>query len=233
MEIKIGCDPELFVQDGPRYISAFGILPGTKQEPYKVERGAVQVDGFAFEFNIDPATNALMFERNISTVLKQMEEMLAKVDRGLKLAFVPFAKFDKDYFKAQPEEAKILGCDPDYNFLGDQMNPPEDLQNSPFRTASGHVHIGWTEGMKPHGVRHFEECTRISKSFHGEKEFFKPRTLLEKKRYNYYGRLGAFRPKSYGVELRAPSNRWVASKESRRSMFFNIRNKMDILAQIG
>ncbi len=50
-----GCDPEVFLMVGDKYVSAHGLFPGTKAEPFKVEKGAVQVDGLALEFNIDPA----------------------------------------------------------------------------------------------------------------------------------------------------------------------------------
>ena len=56
-QILVGCDPEVFVAKGGKFISAHGMIPGTKKAPHKVERGAVQVDGMALEFNIDPAAS--------------------------------------------------------------------------------------------------------------------------------------------------------------------------------
>lgn len=228
MRTTIGCDPELFIQEGYDYISAHGLLPGTKQEPYKVERGAVQVDGMAFEFNIDPAKSADEFDRNIKTVIAQMEEMLRKIDKGLKLAYIPFAKFQAKYFATQPPESKELGCDPDYTFAGAQQSPPPWLVEKPFRTASGHIHIGWTEDMRPFHPDHFAECMQIAGAFRGE-DFFIPRTLLEKKRFEYYGKNGAFRPKSYGVELRAPSNRWVAKADTRIKVFNRVMDRFTLV----
>jgi hypothetical protein len=227
MTTKIGCDPELFIKDGPKYISAHGILPGTKEEPFPVEKGAVQVDGLAFEFNIDPVTCAEDFDKNIEIVITQMDEMIKKVDKSLELSFVPIAHFDKTYFDSLPEDSKILGCDPDYDVHGNQQIPPEDLSKSPFRTASGHVHIGWTEGKRPHHPDHFLDCMKVAKTFKYE-EFFLPKTMLEKKRLKYYGRNGAFRPKSYGVELRTPSNRWVASSDSRKKIFNNVMTRFTL-----
>lgn len=228
MQTKIGADPELFIQDGYEYISAHGILPGTKQEPFKVDKGAVQVDGMAFEFNIDPAINADEFDNNIKTVITQMEEMVKKVSKSFKLSFVPFAKFSEEYFLAQPEKAKILGCDPDFSTVGAQQTPPPGLEKQPFRTAAGHVHIGWTEDMRPFHPDHFLECQRIASVFRND-EFFKPKTMLEKRRFQFYGSNGAFRPKSYGIELRAPSNRWVQTEENRRKMFNAVMNKFTLI----
>lgn len=55
MSYLVGADPELFVSKAGVILSAFGLVGGTKKVPQKVERGAVQVDGMALEFNIDPA----------------------------------------------------------------------------------------------------------------------------------------------------------------------------------
>lgn len=224
MDIKLGCDPETFVTDGKEFFAAYGMLPGTKSEPFEVDKGAVQVDGLAFEFNIKPATTEDEFETNISTVLKQMDEMVKKVDKSFKLAFLPVAHFNRKYFSSLPEDAKILGCDPDYSSVGAQQHPKTFLTETPMRTASGHIHIGWTEDMKPHHQDHFLECMKVTSHFRNE-EFFKPKTLLEKIRYQYYGYNGAFRPKSYGIELRAPSNRWVKEEETRRRMFRNVTER--------
>jgi hypothetical protein len=232
MDITIGCDPELFILDGYDYISAYGILPGTKKEPYKVDKGAVQVDGMAFEFNIDPAKTQDEFEGNIRTVLTQMNEMVKRIDKNLRLSYTPFAKFDPKYFDKQPWKAKMLGCVPDFTSMGAQQTPPPGLEKQPFRTASGHVHIGWTEGMKPFGGEHFYACQKVASAFRSEK-FFEPTTLLEKKRMAFYGGKGAFRPKSYGIELRAPSNRWVRKEDTRREMFNIVMHRFKIVQNIN
>ena len=57
--ILVGADPELFLRDkktGQLVAADINQIKGTKVTPYKVECGAVQVDGAAGEFNIDPAS---------------------------------------------------------------------------------------------------------------------------------------------------------------------------------
>ena len=89
-----GCDPEVFIVDAKgKAVSAAGIIPGTKANPYKVKNGAVQRDGMAAEFNIDPVTNFADFNRNITSVMKEMREMLPE---GHSFAIVPSIVFDKD-----------------------------------------------------------------------------------------------------------------------------------------
>jgi hypothetical protein len=67
--ILIGADPELFVfTRSGKPVSAHDLIPGTKYEPHEVGNGAVQVDGVAAEFNIDPAANEDEFFFNIAFV---------------------------------------------------------------------------------------------------------------------------------------------------------------------
>ena len=64
--LLVGCDPEFFVRDSTNtIISAYGMIPGTKQEPRSIGNGAVQVDGVALEFNTKPAATPEEFNANI------------------------------------------------------------------------------------------------------------------------------------------------------------------------
>lgn len=221
--VKLGCDPELFLKNKRgSFVSAAGLFPGTKKEPHPLEGGAVQVDGVALEFNILAAETEDQFENNIKKVLAQLDEMVKNVDKDLSMAFTPYAKFTEKNWKEIPEEAKVLGCDPDYNAMTGEVNqnPTEKLDSQPVRTAAGHVHIGWTEGVQPDDFQHFVDCRYVARGFHERYlEFYKPITQDEYHRIAFYGHNGSWRPKSYGVELRAPSNLWVASEETRRRMF--------------
>ena len=228
MKIRLGCDPELFAKLGDEYIPAAGLIPGNKKDPYKVERGAIQVDGCALEFNIDPVETLEEWDKNISVVLTQLEEEVRKNDRDFTLSFTPVVLFDKKLFKKTPEENKQLGCDPDFDVSGKMKIPPK-IKNS-LRTGSGHIHIGWTEGEKTSDPGHFEDCKFIAKKFY-DSRMFTPGTEEERVRLKYYGGDGAFRPKSYGVELRSPSNIWVRSKEGRFRTFGKVMTKMQEIAQ--
>lgn len=235
MQFKYGADPETFLQVGDKFISAHGLFPGTKAEPFKVEKGAVQVDGLALEFNIDPAETASEFSGNIKTVLAQMNEMVKKVDKDMKIVFTPFATFDVKYFKELPDECKILGCDPDYRAADGRMNePPADLTNRPFRTAAGHYHIGWSEGEDPMRKIHFEDCRFIANHFYerGPEPIRRDPWAISKEesdRLHHYGHSGSFRPKPYGVELRQYSNVWVREEATRLKMFNFIDRNMKAL----
>lgn len=216
-DFKVGADPEIFVSKSGKYVSAYGLIPGTKKRPYPVKNGAVQVDGMALEFNINPADNFEQFETNLTSVLDQLQSMV----KGYELKMEPVAEFGFDYIESQPEEAKMLGCEPDFNAYTRRANPTPNAK-MPFRTASGHIHIGWTEEpVDPDNPTHLEACYTLVKAldvFVGV-----PSVLWEgqNKRKQLYGKAGAFRPKPYGLEYRVPSNRWLYHPILRKLVYNN------------
>ena len=234
MEYLIGTDPEVFVRNMKtgRFVSAHGMVAGTKEKPEPVEAGALQVDGMALEFNITPASSAAEFDTNIGRVIEQLKERVFAISKDYALVFRPFANFDPDYFESEvPIEAKILGCDPDFNAFTGKINPnPGDvLMNQPWRTAAGHVHIGWTKDEETtQDTGHFADCRFIAERF-AYSHVFDPKEMDEMQRLQHYGMNGSFRPKKYGVELRSPSNLWVADSKSRIKMFDTIIHQMSRL----
>lgn len=231
MNVKIGCDPEGFLKAGNDFVSAFGIIPGTKHKPFKVNKGAVQVDGVAVEFNIDPAETQDEFNNNISVVVSQIDEMIKKIDKSLTVEWTPVAKFRMDIWQKVDENSKVLGCDPDYNVSGMvNVNPSDALANAPIRTAAGHIHIGFTEVDDPMEAGHFSDCVYIAQGFHtGQLDTYIPKTQEDFERLKYYGHSGSFRPKKYGIELRSPSNWYVNSEEGRRQIYSETRKKFQQL----
>jgi hypothetical protein len=203
-EFTIGADPEFFVCRNGIPVSAHGLIPGDKKNPLKVNKGAVQVDGMALEFNIDPAATQEEFLINLDVVMKTIMEMVP----GYQMYDKPVAEFGFDYIDAQPNEAKVLGCEPDFNAYTAQANPRPDAA-TPFRTASGHLHIGWTKDVNPLDPGHFEACCTLAKML--DVKLGVPSLLwdTDQKRRLLYGKAGCFRPKSYGMEYRTLSNAWL------------------------
>lgn len=236
MDIKIGADPELFVQMDGKFISAHGLIPGTKEKPYPVEKGAVQVDGMALEINIDPAKGYNDFEHNINTVLSELRKM---VPSEYEFVLSATAEFDSEYMKTLPKEVVELGCDPDYNAWTGQVNERPE-QHPTMRTAAGHIHIGWTEGAEPHSDDHFVLCTEIVREMDAYLGIHSVMVDKDQRRRQMYGQAGAFRPKPYGLEYRVLSNYWVANPREMKSVWAysqaaieNIVNDRGIVSAIG
>lgn len=226
MKILVGADPEFFLMKDGKFVSAHGLIKGDKKNPFKVERGAVQVDGMALEFNIDPAESADEFNLNIKTVLDLLYQMVPGYDPAL----VPVAHFGAEYIASQPEEARELGCDPDFNAWSSTVNEKPNME-LPFRTASGHVHIGWCEGKNPEDMFHVHSCEAAARQM----DFFLGLPSLffddDKVRRTMYGNPGCYRPKSYGVEYRTLSNAWLKSEHLIKWVFQNVQEGMARLIQ--
>lgn len=217
MSILIGADPEVFALKGGELVSAHNMIPGTKKEPFKVKAGAVQVDGMALEFNIDPARHQGEFVYNLQTVMKELRRMVP----GVQLLAEPVAEFGKEMIDAQPAEAKELGCDPDFNAWRDgAVNKVPDV-NAPFRTGSGHIHIGLWDPNGPLPVN----AERVQKDFVKQLDVFlaAPFSFVDRdmRRRELYGKAGAYRPKPYGVEYRVLSNKWLSSPSLMRWVYSN------------
>lgn len=218
IEFKIGADPEFFLFDTvtEKHVSAFDMIPGTKHDPFKVEGGAVQVDGMALEFNIDPATSFKEFNGNINKVLGQLRGM---VDPRFKFDFTPVVHFGKEYIDGQCDEAKALGCDPDFDAWKEGAINPKPDGSMGIRTASGHIHVGWTQDQDVSDKEHIQAGIMLSKQL----DFYLgvPSLVWDQNslRRSMYGNPGAFRPKRYGMEYRTLSNVWVDDIDLRRFVF--------------
>lgn len=216
LKILVGCDPEVFVAQNGIMKSAYNLIVGDKRNPQKVRSGAVQVDGMALEFNIDPAASESEFCFNVQDVFAQMAAMVPTYD----VVVSPVAHFTEEYMKMQPAEALELGCDPDYNAWTQRPNDQPD-GNRPMRTAAGHIHIGWTDGQEIDDPAHMAKCHMVARQL----DFYLGLPSLEYDndtgRREMYGKAGAIRYKPYGVEYRTLSNAWLKSETLMRWVYRN------------
>lgn len=208
-QILIGADPEVFTKDSTgRNVSAHDLIQGTKENPFRVAAGAIQVDGTALEFNIDPAASKDEFVSNIALVMSQLEENYKQTRPDLVIALEPTAFYDQEYFDSLPPEAKLLGCSPDYNAYTGRANkkPKSDL---PKRTAGAHVHVGWGS-FDFTSDEHFDLCIRLVRQLDAVLFLSSMLWDTDQERRTMYGAIGSFRSKPFGVEYRPLSNRWLS-----------------------
>lgn len=226
MAIKLmylGADPELFLKlkSTGQPVSAHGLIPGTKKNPHPVKDGAIQVDGMAAEFNIDPASTEDQFVANIKSVMGQLGMMLPDHE----LVTEPCVTFSEEVWDKVPDDSKILGCEPDFNaYTGEENRPPNPEVD--FRTAAGHLHFGWVDmadgGVDPKDLGHMQACCILAKEL--DYHLALPSTFIDKgeaaaKRRELYGSPGAFRPKPYGMEYRVLSNWWLKEEAYMRWVY--------------
>lgn len=214
--VSIGTDPEVFLDRGGFRISAHDLIPGTKEMPHPVTHGAIQVDGVAAEFNTLPAKTPEEFLEFIESVMSDLRKELPS---DVQIVIEPTCDFDVKYFEELPEIVKLLGCTPDFDaYTGERNSPP--FTEVTFRTGAGHIHVGgWAEAYDPEEDSHFRSCVGMVKQL--DCVLF-PTSLLwdyDQKRRELYGRIGAFRPKFYGVEYRSLSNAYLKTQAIQRWVF--------------
>ena len=213
-KLLLGHDCEAFIKKDNKIISAHPFLPGTKENPYPVKKGAVLIDGTATEMNIDPAHSCAEWVANIDTVLGVLQEMLGE-DKVL--CFDPVAHFGYEYLSSLPKEVTELGCSSDFNAWDVRVNQKPDAA-IPFRTAAGHIHFGWLPDLdgEPENQMYHQYVAEVVR----EMDFYLglPSLLLDThpdsaQRRALYGKAGCYRPKKYGMEYRTLSNFWLATKK--------------------
>ena len=231
--LYVGADPELFVRNGESFLSGHLFPCGTKTAPRKTPHGAVQVDGIALEFNVIPSATSKDFIANLKNVLFDLNKIVDECVPGSRLVAIPTAEVGEEFLKTVPAENKALGCNPDYNAYSLEANPVPNAE-LPFRTGSGHVHVGFCEPDEEllYDFDHFERCAQLSRQM----DFLLGLPSLnwdgDTKRRELYGKAGAFRPKPYGMEYRVLSNAWVES-ENLAGFVFNQTVKAQTLLEEG
>lgn len=208
MDITIGADPEVFVSKNGSFFPATGLVPGTKAEPFKVEKGAVQVDGLALEFNIDPARSYEEFQTNLDVVSTQLRSMVPDYE-FMKTPAVVLSRLHKAVI---PKQDLVMGCNPDFNAYSEELNDGPD-PDTDVRAAGGHLHIG---GYFPDGATPRQKymlsvrLARLMDQYVGVYSVLWDNDDLRRK---IYGRAGACRLKEYGLEYRTLSNKWIFRKD--------------------
>lgn len=233
LKLTFGTDPEVFLTDPEgKYVSAHDLIPGSKVSPFPVQRGALQPDGVSAEFNIDPVEDEDSFIESIETVMNQMKDHIKTLRPDLTVTYSPTAIFDEAYFESLPNSAKELGCSPDYDaYTGEPNQPPETAE--PFRTGSGHMHIGWGSGFVRSDYEHFDTCCLLVQQLDAVLYVASLLWDHDEKRRTLYGKMGSFRPCSYGVEYRPLSNKYLSSKKIQRYVFNTTRMVSDLLLNQG
>ena len=206
-KITIGSDPEVFLRNPITglHVSSIGLIGGSKSKPRTLERSgfALQEDNVAVEFNIPPAETLQAFVESIEWSVKRIEKEVEPL--GLKVDISAAVNFPEDQL-AHPS-ARLAGCDPDYNAWTRTINPRPHVSGGSLRTGAGHVHIGVG---KPTPKFTRETLVKACDLFLGV-----PSVILDMDtmRKALYGKAGAFRPTSYGLEYRVLSNFWLREKQ--------------------
>lgn len=221
-KFTIGADPEVFMGKNGKFVSAHDKIPGSKHQPFKVEQGAVQVDGMALEFNIDPASSFEEFSANLNTVQSILKGMIGDHD-FLKQSSV---FFDEEFTKDIPIQNLLLGCSADYDgWTMCEVRPPE--VKTLMRTAGGHIHIGGFFTDEPFDPDHFYKCGRLARILDETLGVYSILWDKDDQRRSMYGKAGCFRPKTYGMEYRTLSNQWIFDSKLVKFVYDSVQEAIE------
>ncbi|KKM71943.1 hypothetical protein LCGC14_1425470 [marine sediment metagenome] len=207
----VGADPELMLTSpNGQLVSAIGIVPGTKKHPHEVRGGAVQHDNVMSEFNVNPSNTLEEFTGNMRLVLGELAKLVAPNRLTVRASgHYPTTELDHD-------EARVFGCDPDFNSWTMRMNLFDNTKAmDSFRSAGGHWHVGYKDETKEMLEDDYgkAEVVKMLDIFQGVPSILLDPDETAPLRRSLYGRAGAHRPKPYGVEYRSLGNFWVQSPE--------------------
>jgi len=178
---------------------------------YKETKFSVTSDGCAFEFIVQPENTFLKMRENVSLGIQKLKEMIPS---DVSVAIVPHAKLkNRDYFC---RETLLTGCGQDFDAVKEIFNTCYVMHtlDETHRFAGGHIHLG----VHNEDVNYVHEFILPLVQFLGLTVSI-PAFLLsnepegEMRRKNSYGNLFNYRPTSYGIELRGPSNNWASNKK--------------------
>lgn len=210
----VGADPELLLFDDSGPVAAEGIIPGTKDRPHALERGvSVHPDNVCLEFNMPPCHNRGEFVRTVVDAMQQCDSILPE---GIRMECAPAVEFKKEVLENSGAEAMLFRCREDEFVWKDYGIFDQSYEECVlWRVAGGHVHIGLSEDPP-----HYQKVnTAIACDYFIGLPMVLEEPLSGVIRRKYYGKAGAVRFKSYGVEYRTPSNIWLLDANSIGTMY--------------
>ena len=210
VSFMIGTDPEGFIYDKHKgkFVGAEGKFSGTKDNPFRIKDFFTQIDGMALEFNTTPELRFKNLHNRCMAFINWFKGVHGEM---YELIFEPTVDFDDEVWDEVSFEARMLGCNPDYNAWIMMENEAPDGEEVKFRTGSGHIHLGWTKVLEGDND-HFDLCCQIVRELDATIGVASLLWDNDKRRRNLYGKAGAFRPKVYGLEYRTLSNAWVGNE---------------------
>lgn len=235
MEFSIGSDPEFMLAKDGNIVSAIPVVKQDKYDPIDLGNGQkLYYDNVMLETNVPPASSKAQFIENIK---KTYASISCVIGGDYKVFAVPSFNFSDD--ECSHPHAMEAGCSPEFCAYSKKKCFPPNFANT-MRSAGGHIHIGRSDFLSIDD----EQCddNEFLMGYDAKHNMIKamdifvglPLTLLDnseasKARRILYGKAGRFRPTSYGVEYRTPSNFWLSSPQMAELIYdltFSAWNKM-------
>ena len=206
----IGSDPELFLIDKTtgKVVSSIGIIPGEKDNAFREKSWAkgfgLEIDNILAEFNIPAVKTKQAWIENMNFMKSYIRNFVQKINPNLDILCTASMTVDED--QLQSDEAKLFGCDPDYNAYTEKANPKPKGDASNLRSAGCHIHIGYPKCNPETSVL----LVKYLDAFLGLHSVLLD---IDKTRRSLYGKAGSFRLQPWGVEYRVLSSYFISNDE--------------------
>ena len=201
-----------------KVVSSIGLIPGVKGEPWvgsDMPSGfGLETDNILAEFNIPPVTDCENFVNNIQYMKDYITKFVKSQNPDLGIRCIASQMVDADQLNS--EEARLFGCDPDFNAYTLSENPKPKGTSTNLRSAGFHVHIGYRHNNQDASV----ELVKYLDCYLGVPSIVED---PDTKRRSLYGKAGAFRLQDWGVEYRSLSSYMMRNEESLRKVWKGVR----------
>ena len=206
--LTFGADPELFIINTKtkKVVSAVGLIPGEKGNPWRSEdmpEGfGLETDNILAEFNIPPVKDGVSFINNIQYMQHYIDRFVKDINPDLGIRCVASQVVPSS--ELQSEQARMFGCDVDYNVYTQEPNEKPCGEDTNIRSAGMHIHLGYENPDVDTSLT----LIKYLDAYLGVPSILKDR---DKKRRFLYGKAGCFRLTDYGCEYRVLSSAMMNS----------------------
>lgn len=211
--ITIGSDPELFIinKNTGKVVSSIGLIPGEKGNAWRgddMPAGfGLETDNIVAEFNIPPVTNMQSFVNNIEYMKNYIKKFVSDKNKDLGIKCSASELVDPEQLNSK--QAKLFGCDVDYNAWTESANPKPEGNRTNLRSCGFHIHIGYDTPNIDTSLR----LVKYLDTYLGLPSLFMDN---DTRRRSLYGKAGCFRLTSYGVEYRVLSSAMMRDERTLR-----------------
>lgn len=218
--ITLGTDPEMFLVKNGEIVSAIGKIGGSKSDPQPIsDKGHfIQEDNVLIEYNIPPCATSDEFVYHNNFVKDYLGALVAGM--GCELSIQASGSLADE--ELDNPVAKQAGCEPDFNVWDECMNEPADLSATNFRSAGGHIAIGFDDPTE-------EVVMDLIKAMDATVGLASVLLDTDTERKKLYGKAGCFRFKDFGLEYRTLSNFWIKSDESMKWAWDTTMKAIDLV----
>ncbi len=240
---NFGSDPEFFFAKKTKFGKRGAIVGAEKIIPEKgmripnmavTTKPSIVIDGVQAELNPRAYTCRQACAREIASNFKVIADVIKK--KGVTINWNPTVRVTKKEMYSLSPKSRMFGCEPSFNAYGEKIEQP-DASIYPFRSAGGHIHIGYLYEQGPDQARDIlkqkdpSAFVKLLDIVVGNTFVLLDRHEGNIERRKAYGRAGEYRKPKHGIEYRVLSNFWLQNYVLMSLAFGLVRLAISIAAE--